>query len=113
MSVRECLECGAFERVNDDEICSAHENAGHNMQSRPVKVPHPHVDTEPEDGSLVRGTKVAVRRLWSWHVRGIPCATLFKRYPQIGPSQILDALSFAYDNTNLIEAELARDRARK
>ena len=30
-----------------------------------------------------------------------------KRYPNLGPSKVLDALAFAYDNQDLIEADLA------
>jgi hypothetical protein len=37
--------------------------------------------------------------------------TLLKRYPQLGPARVLDALAFAYDNTALVEADLTRERA--
>ena len=60
---------------------------------------------------VVRGTRVPVRRLWSWHRRGITVETLLKRYPQLGPARVLDALAFAYDNIPLVEADLARERA--
>ena len=36
--------------------------------------------------------------------------TLLKRYPQLGPSRVLDALAFAYDNLELITADLDRER---
>jgi len=55
----------------------------------------------------VKGTRVPVRRLWSWHRRGTTIETLLKRYPQLGPAKILDALAFAYDNEELVEADLA------
>lgn len=57
----------------------------------------------------VRGTRVPVRRLWSWHRRGTSIETLLKRYPQLGPAKVLDALAFAYDNEALIEADLCRE----
>ena len=57
----------------------------------------------------VRGTRVPVRRLWSWHRRGTTIETLLKRYPQLAPAKILDALAFAYDNEQLVEADLARE----
>jgi uncharacterized protein (DUF433 family) len=57
----------------------------------------------------VRGTRVPVRRLWSWHRRGTTIETLLKRYPQLGPAKVLDALAFAYDNEALVEADLARE----
>jgi uncharacterized protein (DUF433 family) len=80
----------------------------------PVRVPHPHVDVREEllQGSpVVRGSRVPVRRLWAWFRRGVSVETLLKRYPQLGPARVLDALAFAYDNTDLVEADLARERA--
>jgi uncharacterized protein (DUF433 family) len=59
----------------------------------------------------VRGSRVPVRRLWSWHRRGVSVETLLKRYPALGPARVLDALAFAYDNTDLIEADLSREEA--
>ncbi len=59
----------------------------------------------------VRGTRVPVRRLWSWHRRGTTIETLLKRYPQLGPAKVLDALAFAYDNEALVEADLAEENA--
>ena len=52
-----------------------------------------------------------MRRLWSWHRRGTTIETLLKRYPQLGPAKVLDALAFAYDNEELVEADLARENA--
>ena len=79
-----------------------------------VKIPHPHVEVRPDlmEGSpVVRGSRVPVRRLWAWHRRGVTVETLMKRYPQLGPARILDSLAFAYDNTELIELDLSRERA--
>ena len=71
---------------------------------------HPHV--ELRDGvPYVDGTKIPVRRLWSWHQRGLAIATLILRYPTLGPARVLDALSFAYDNRALIEVDIAREEA--
>lgn len=52
-----------------------------------------------------------VRRLWVWHRGGASVETLLRRYPNLGPARILDALSFAYDNQDLIDADLAREQA--
>ena len=41
--------------------------------------------------------------------KGVAVETLRKRYPQLGPSRLLDALAFAYDNTELVDADLARE----
>jgi uncharacterized protein (DUF433 family) len=80
----------------------------------PTRVAHPHVEVRDDvlNGSpVVRGSRVPVRRLWAWFRRGVTVETLLKRYPQLGPARVLDALSFAYDNTELIEADLERERA--
>jgi hypothetical protein len=59
----------------------------------------------------VEGSRVPVRRLWAWHRGGASIETLFKRYPNLGPARILDALAFAYDNPDVIEADLALELA--
>lgn len=78
-----------------------------------IRVPHPHVrvDASVLGGSPhVAGSRVPVRRLWAWHRGGASVETLVKRYPNLGAARILDALSFAYDNQDLIEADLAREQ---
>lgn len=80
----------------------------------PVRVFHPHVEVRDDvfaGSPLVRGTKVPVRRLWAWHRKGVTVETLVKRYPSLGPAKVLDALAFAYDNEQLLEADLAREQA--
>ena len=79
-----------------------------------IRIPHPHVriDAAVIAGSPhVVGSRVPVRRLWAWHRGGASVETLVKRYPNLGPARILDALAFAYDNQELIEQDLARERA--
>lgn len=78
-----------------------------------VKVPHPHVrcDISVLAGSPhVEGSRVPVRRLWAWHRSGTAIETLLRRYPQLGPARVLDALSFAYDNQDVVEADLEREQ---
>jgi uncharacterized protein (DUF433 family) len=78
----------------------------------PVRVAHPHVELKPDDGApFVRGTRVAVRRLYAWHKGGSSVETLLKRYPMLGPARLFDALAFAYDNLELVEADVARERS--
>lgn len=77
-----------------------------------VKVPHPHVEVRDDllSGSpVVRGTRVPVRRIWAWHRKGVLVATLVARYPALGPARVLDALSFAYDNQELMDADIERE----
>lgn len=79
-----------------------------------IRVPHPHVrvDAAVLGGSPhVNGSRVPVRRLWAWHRGGAAVETLVKRYPNLGPARILDALAFAYDNQDLIEADLEREQS--
>ena len=81
----------------------------------PVRVPHPHVvvNADIEDGSpMIEGTHVPVRRLFSWHRQGTTVETLLRRYPQLGPARIFDALAFAYDNLDIVTADLVRERER-
>jgi len=49
--------------------------------------------------------------LWAWHRGGASVETLLRRYPNLGPARILDALSFAYDNQELIQADVDREQA--
>ena len=76
-----------------------------------VRVAHPHVDLAADGSPVVSNSRVPVRRLWAWHARGTTIETLLKRYPQLGPAKLLDALSFAYDNRELVLADLERERA--
>jgi uncharacterized protein (DUF433 family) len=84
------------------------------MALPPVRVAHPHVEVRDDlmaGSPHVRGSRIPVRRLWSWHRKGVSVETLLKRYPSLGPARVLDALAFAHDNTELIEADLAREEA--
>lgn len=73
---------------------------------------HPHVEFSKQTGwAYVAGTRVPVRRLWSWHRKGVLVETLVKRYPSLGWAKVLDALSWCYDNIEVIEQELADERA--
>jgi uncharacterized protein (DUF433 family) len=75
-----------------------------------VKVAHPHVELASDGSPMVRGSRVPVRRLWAWHRRGTAIETLLKRYPNLGWAKLLDALAFAYDNQELVTADLERER---
>jgi|HubBroStandDraft_4_1064222.scaffolds.fasta_scaffold1072872_2 uncharacterized protein (DUF433 family) len=72
-----------------------------------VLVEHPHVTVDDIGRPFIRGTRVPVRRLWAWFRRGVPAETLIKRYPQLGSARVLGALAFAFDNRELVEADLA------
>lgn len=78
-----------------------------------IRIAHPHVVVSADllDGSpVVEGSRIPVRRLFGWHRQGTTVETLVRRYPGLGWAKILDALAFAYDNLDLITADLLRDR---
>jgi uncharacterized protein (DUF433 family) len=77
-----------------------------------VLVPHPHVrvDKNVLGGSPhVAGSRVVVRRLWAFFKSGATVERILKRYPQLGPAKVFDALAFALDNPEVIEADLRRE----
>jgi uncharacterized protein (DUF433 family) len=77
-----------------------------------VLVPHPHirVDDNVLAGSpYVVGTRIPVRRLWGFYRNGAGVETLLKRYPQLGAGKVFDALAFAWDNPEVMEADMARE----
>lgn len=81
------------------------------MSTLPViRVHHPHVVLDEDGSPLIAGTRVPVRRLFSWHRQGTAIETILRRYPQLGPARIFDALAFAYDNLELVTADLVRER---
>lgn len=74
------------------------------MSAPAVRIAHPHVAIE-EGRPIVRGSQVPVRALWNLHRVGFFVADLFDRYPCLSRAAILDALSFAYDNQDLMDAD--------
>lgn len=77
-----------------------------------VLVPHPHVRVDPNvlGGSpYVVGSRVPVRRLFAFYRAGTSVDRILKRYPQLGPAKVFDALAFALDNEEVIEADIARE----
>ncbi len=78
-----------------------------------VLIPHPHVrvDRNVLGGSpYVANSRVPVRRLWAFYRSGASVDVLIKRYPRLGAGKIFDALAFAFDNREVIERDLARER---
>lgn len=77
-----------------------------------VLVPHPHVRVDPSvlGGSPhINGSRVPVRRIFSFYLDGTRLETILKRFPQLGAARVLDALAFALDNPEVMEAEAARE----
>jgi uncharacterized protein (DUF433 family) len=79
-----------------------------------ILVPHPHVrvDKNVLGGSpYVVGSRVPVRRLWAFYRNGTSIERILKRYPQLGPAKVFDALAFALDNQEVVEADLEREES--
>jgi uncharacterized protein (DUF433 family) len=79
-----------------------------------VLVPHPHVRVERTvlaGSPYVVGSRVPVRRLWGFYRSGATVDTLIRRYPKLGAAKIFDALAFAWDNAEVIEADIHRETA--
>lgn len=79
-----------------------------------ILTPHPHVrvDKNVLGGSpYVVGSRVPVRRLWAFYRNGTSVERILKRYPQLGPAKVFDALAFALDNREVVDADLAREES--
>jgi uncharacterized protein (DUF433 family) len=79
-----------------------------------ILVPHPHVrvDKNVLGGSpYVVGSRVPVRRLWAFYRNGTSVERILRRYPQLGPAKVFDALAFALDNEEVVEADLAKEES--
>jgi len=57
----------------------------------------------------VVGSRVPVRRLWAFYRSGASIERILKRYPQLGPGKVFDALAFAFDNEEVVLADIARE----
>jgi len=78
-----------------------------------VLIPHPHVrvDQNVLGGSpYVAGSRVPVRRLWSFYRDGASVERILKRYPQLGAAKVLDSLAFALDNPEVMDADVSREQ---
>ncbi len=77
-----------------------------------VLVPHPHirVDKRVLGGSPhVADSRVPVRRLYAFYRGGTPIEKILKRYPQLSPAKVFDAIAFALDNPEVIDADMDRE----
>ena len=84
-------------------------------QSLPVVlIPHPHVrvDRAILGGSPhVSGSRVPVRRIFNFFRDGTKIETIMRRFTQLGAARVLDAIAFALDNPEVMEADLERESA--
>jgi uncharacterized protein (DUF433 family) len=59
---------------------------------------------------FVDGSRVPVRRVFAFFRDGARVETILKRYPQLGPAKVFDALAFALDNPEVMHADIERER---
>lgn len=79
----------------------------------PIRFHYHHIEARSDllaGSPVIRGTKVPVRRIWAWHRKGVTVETLVKRYPHLGPAKVLAALAFSYDNQDVVDADMERER---
>lgn len=84
-----------------------------NMTLPMVLIPHPHVriDHNILGGSpYVVGSRVPVRRIYAFWAAGTPVTKILQRYPHLAPAKVFDALAFALDNPEVIEADVNREK---
>lgn len=55
------------------------------------------------------GSRVPVRRLYAFYRSGTPIEKILKRYPQLSPAKVFDALAFALDNPEVIDADMTNE----
>jgi uncharacterized protein (DUF433 family) len=57
----------------------------------------------------VSGSRVPVRRIFSFYRDGTRIETILRRFPQLGAARVLDALAFALDNPEVMDADAAEE----
>ena len=50
-----------------------------------------------------------VRRVFAFFRDGTKLETILRRFPQLGPAKVFDALAFALDNPEVIQSDIARE----
>ena len=50
-----------------------------------------------------------MRRLYAFFQSGASVERILKRYPQLGAAKVFDALAFALDNPEVIDADAKRE----
>lgn len=58
---------------------------------------------------FVAGSRVPVRRLFAFYESGASIEQLIKRFPHLSPAKVFDALAFALDNPEVMDADMARE----
>jgi uncharacterized protein (DUF433 family) len=59
--------------------------------------------------AVVAGTRLRVSLILAWYREGMTVEQIVELYPQLRPADVHDALAYAYDHADEIEADLAAD----
>ena len=59
--------------------------------------------------AVVAGTRIRVSLIVAWYRQGMTIEEIVKHYPHLRPADVHDALAYAYDHADEIEADLAAD----
>jgi uncharacterized protein (DUF433 family) len=59
--------------------------------------------------AVVAGTRLRVSLILAWYRDGMTVEQIVDQYPQLRPADVHDALAYAYDHPDEIEADLAAD----
>jgi uncharacterized protein (DUF433 family) len=61
--------------------------------------------------AVIAGSRIRVATILVWHRQGIGVEEIHTYYPHLRISDIYDALAYAYDHLDEIEADIAEDEA--
>ena len=76
------------------------------------KVDYRNIEKVPErccGRAVVAGTRIRVSLILSCHRQGMTVEEIVQSYPHLRPADVHDALAYAYDHPEEIEADLAAD----
>lgn len=76
------------------------------------KLDYRNIELDPErcgGQAVVGGTRIRVGILLSCYRQGMSVEEIVQQYPTIKPADVHDALAYAYDHLDEIEAEMAAD----
>ena len=61
------------------------------------------------ESAVVAGTRIRVIHILGCHRQGLTVEEIVQQYPHVRPSDVHDALAYAYDHPEEVEAEIAAD----
>ena len=79
------------------------------MKEAIVKITHPHIITNKDicnNSPIISGTRTPVRSIVFYHKDGLSPEEIAGKLSYLTLAEIYDALSFYYDNKELIEKEI-------